>query len=580
MFRQSLLISTFLTFLWLVLQSSATSIANAKELAIDVAIPSSGKNVSDVTNPTALNIKVQIPSDGKGGPAPMTSLYSYLNAEPRITSLSLKVSEHGCVVGFDPMAFPFKPNDRFPSLTTIRLQGYGFHDLNGQIREQHSRATSGIRGLRSYLANEYDGYEWLRPKPLQRNIQQEGDNLRLWRKAMDWTLIEHLELRGVDLLTFFEQLTGGLNRLRKLKLWPPRFSQNNEGFFQAADAFLMSLTNLQSLSLHGYTGKANLTAILKKNAATLESVEIREWETSHWDTRPVLSPNQLLELNSICPDLKKLSIDVNRNGTWPLEVFDALSSFEKLQELRLNLELGTNQHAGESSDWLPRGLRNISSGEFRQPLYDAVSGSELFRYLKTKKGVILEKMGLSTIMSDLSAFAQFASSGVFSGQNVISLPDTTTVLDLAFKPYLFTQAMATNGWRAYWDPPDNADGSWSNSTAERIVKNHRAYYPVADSGPSGQLTNAILDHGWGSLEAVFDDGYDCTINEGGRSGQPVLKIADGRLDSSCLSQLKMQTGCDDLSKGWTEGCDSFFEQHKKPTLLRGIDRIRCGCEGC
>ncbi|KAL8677289.1 MAG: hypothetical protein Q9186_006276 [Xanthomendoza sp. 1 TL-2023] len=61
--------------------------------------------------------------------------------------------------------------------------------------------------------------------------------------------------------------------------------------------------------------------------------------------------------------------------------------------------------------------------------------------------------GLSNIMTDVNAFAKFASSTAFSGQEIPSLPAETEGLDLAFKTYLVTRAMAANEWLAYWGPP-------------------------------------------------------------------------------------------------------------------------------
>ncbi|KAL8813088.1 MAG: hypothetical protein Q9200_000555 [Gallowayella weberi] len=216
--------------------------------------------------------------------------------------------------------------------------------------------------------------------------------------------------------------------------------------------------------------------------------------------------------------------------------------------------------------------------------------------------------GLSSIMTDVNAFAKFASSTEFSGQEIPSLPTETEGLDLAFKTYLVTRAMSANEWLAYWGPPDNTDdGSWSNSTASSNAKkfvcnlksngicdtidsrgvprlcqpedwseytsntSHRAYYPThaANEPTSAAVANAIADKGWGSLEMVFDGGYNCSVNHpDGATTAVKVSGETGRLDFSCLSQLRVQDGCEKRGeRGWQLGCDKFFE---KSGVCRGL----------
>ncbi|KAL8976881.1 MAG: hypothetical protein Q9205_007208 [Flavoplaca limonia] len=230
--------------------------------------------------------------------------------------------------------------------------------------------------------------------------------------------------------------------------------------------------------------------------------------------------------------------------------------------------------------------------------------------LNGKVGEMLDR-GLAIIMTDVSTFAKFASSGSFSGPDAISIPKETAKLDLAFKAHLVTKAMSANDWWVYYGPPDNADGTWSNSTmesnAERYVCNttpkdnicdlidshgvppmcqpedwsiytsnvtHRAYYPSQQQGrndlPSAHLLHAIADNEWGSLEAMMDGAYDCEVNKGGPSPGSAFQISeDGRFSLTCLSQLHIVNGCPDVAtKGWQEGCNWFLERHKDPPLFR------------
>ncbi|KAL8689217.1 MAG: hypothetical protein Q9218_005069 [Villophora microphyllina] len=215
--------------------------------------------------------------------------------------------------------------------------------------------------------------------------------------------------------------------------------------------------------------------------------------------------------------------------------------------------------------------------------------------------------GLAAIMNDPLAFAKFASSGSFSGPEILSIPDEKNKLDLAFKTFLVTRAMSANDWWVYWGPPDAANGTWFNSTlesnAQRFVCNttpkggicdtidsrgvvplcqpehwgtytsnvtHRAYYPSQQHGkndpPSARLLHAIADNNWGTMETVFDGAYNCNVKNGGTSS-PVFSVSDaGHFDFSCLSQLEIKPGCDKLDEGWQEGCNFFFERHKVPVV--------------
>lgn len=158
--------------------------------------------------------------------------------------------------------------------------------------------------------------------------------------------------------------------------------------------FLATLPPLKSLSLNGYTGWLDLKLALGQSRSVLQRLESREWESSRAsEPRPVFIIERLKELNNVCPEIRELSIDINRDVTWPLDTFDALSAFENLEHLKVNLELGNDLHKGESSDYMPRRLRRVSEEDYRQPVFNAESGKKLFKYLRERKNwKALERM--------------------------------------------------------------------------------------------------------------------------------------------------------------------------------------------
>lgn len=240
--------------------------------------------------------------------------------------------------------------------------------------------------------------------------------------------------------------------------------------------------------------------------------------------------------------------------------------------------------------------------------------------LNARVGEMLDR-GLALIMHDPTAFTAFATpSGAFSGPEILSLPKETSRLDLALKTHLVAAAMAANDWTVFTGPPDNVEtNEWFNSTlasnAERFVCNvakaeegicdtidsrgvvplcqpedwssytspytHRAYYPSQGGGrnapPSARLLHAIVDNGWGTLDAILDGGYNCSLSNGGAGVSLRFKEGGGGIEFGCLAgRVRMENGCREVrEKGWREGCDFFFERHKKPPVVHPYGNVQC-----
>ncbi|KAL9594169.1 MAG: hypothetical protein Q9219_007182 [cf. Caloplaca sp. 3 TL-2023] len=201
--------------------------------------------------------------------------------------------------------------------------------------------------------------------------------------------------------------------------------------------------------------------------------------------------------------------------------------------------------------------------------------------------------GLTNIMDgqDTSVFANFASSGAFSGPELLSLPEQTKGLDLAFKTYLVTTAMAANDWQVMLGPPydenskfnstpksqganfncnykidtgvcDTLDskgvaptcqpGGWSEYTSPVSKRSYYANQKNGKNNPSsGAMVNAIVQKEWSALTLLFDGAYDCNRLDSGPKNKPIVSFTgDGRFNFNCLSQLEVHNGCkDDLTGG-------------------------------
>lgn len=176
--------------------------------------------------------------------------------------------------------------------------------------------------------------------------------------------------------------------------------------------------------------------------------------------------------------------------------------------------------------------------------------------------------GLYTIMSDVPSFNGFASSGLFSGPNNLSLPTDSNILALGLRTFILSRAMSANKWSAVTrddltmaDVANSVRGSggndckfgsnnictssdktthvfYSNSTA-------RAYEVVLDgAGPDPtSFMNDIVNKGWSNLEQLFDGAYNCSTAPGGSGiGKPLTVFNGTAINVACMSQLSISEG--------------------------------------
>ena len=271
------------------------------------------------------------------------------------------------------------------------------------------------------------------------------------------------------------------------------------------------------------------------------------------------------------------------------------------------LSIGIQQTPGVAKAIWPAGTASTQTFQI----------SELKLHLSKLDSSISDRLnaGLFAIMANTDEFIKFASSGAFSGgQDILNLPVQTSGLDIAFKTFLISSAMAQNQYVAFTGPPYSDDQKsklpgvngelyackvesngicdFADADAPRPNNNpaapagsgnnrplvggsrgqpkgwamytskdtKRAYHPQPqrdiDSGPSAPsnvVAGTLADGKWDATpEMVFDLGYEC-MRKGGPKGQPLVSIGnDGKFDFSCLSQLEVKDGC------VNDACAEFF----------------------
>ncbi len=203
--------------------------------------------------------------------------------------------------------------------------------------------------------------------------------------------------------------------------------------------------------------------------------------------------------------------------------------------------------------------------------------------------------GLRVVMSDLDSFLGFASTGSFSSNNMPSIAAETEGMDLALKTFLLTSAMTANdlgggiqflatGVAWLENPPEasqactiDASGLCGQNYWSSELSQAFNIEPLTDSAPNiADLMSWIEDSSGVTFSSVFDAAYKCTrdygdskdwnsLNNDGQGSPPLVNFgADGTLDMSCLSQLRMTVQC-----GAT--CPVNFRNRQCPFKIIGGD---------
>ena len=148
---------------------------------------------------------------------------------------------------------------------------------------------------------------------------------------------------------------------------------------------------------------------------------------------------------------------------------------------------------------------------------------------------------LKLIMSDVPTFVNFADSGMFSGHESLSLPNTTTGLDFALKTYMTSESLLQNGWFGAVMGTFTPEQTYSPSVFGPQCANVTGGVICSETGDSSQydqsgglfwsersnrqyllskhsgdaysypILNAINANGWADLATLFDGSYDCTF---------------------------------------------------------------------
>ncbi|KAJ4993598.1 hypothetical protein SVAN01_00652 [Stagonosporopsis vannaccii] len=313
----------------------------------------------------------------------MVSVHEALSQCPNITSLDLRVTLLGCSEWPDRWNFPFNYNggDSYPSLKKLRLDGYDFSSSD-DIRPPWQMPLQGMSNAEAWTFGLYDwirrGYwkPWLRaqiygypPTPPSKS------NLDLWLGAMNWSAIEELAIADCS-DEFVEKVPSHLRSLRWL-------ASTNISFVEA-----LPNNTLESLTWVGPHKRGDFDSILERQGAKLQELEFRDDEMGYSFMRRKFNMSIIPETAKY---LKHLSVNIPRNGSWPLESFRAIAQLSQLQSLVIYSNLQSecqrqmpDKYTREWSKWrMDHGDSYcIKEDRYQKPLLDEGNAEELYKFIK------------------------------------------------------------------------------------------------------------------------------------------------------------------------------------------------------
>ncbi|OCK75100.1 hypothetical protein K432DRAFT_386410 [Lepidopterella palustris CBS 459.81] len=370
---------------------------------------------------------------GKPGPfRHLSDVYAALTSCSNITSLDLTIGRYGgCDVDDGPWNFDFKPGDKFPELEELRIRGYDFDDY-WKWKQDRRDAGYDLSWTLEYtwmdmLTGNGPSRQVFPPKPTLPEPKREdylARNLDQWLSVMDWNLLQVLEVQdpGPGFLMRMSE-PGRLGRLRELKIvkrWHMFWdSEELEGWEDMSAKFIAGVgrgeetANEANSSTTALSTKlsttSNITSLILKDVVplstfvesllpiygpSLTTLSIR-YSPPCSDLPTYFNATTLTLLASTSPTLSTLTLDLPRNGSWPLAILDVLASIPNLQHLNAWLKPkycpyppGTydehdidfyNQRRYLCRRYLDEQI------ECAEPRLDAESAYDVFVYIREKK---------------------------------------------------------------------------------------------------------------------------------------------------------------------------------------------------
>jgi hypothetical protein len=318
----------------------------------------------------------------------MVSVHDALSHCPNISSLNLRVTPLGCSNWPDRWNLPLSYNggETYPALKRLRLEGYDFSSVE-DVRPPWQPHTVGegdsggwTFGLAAWIKKGYWKpwlWEQLYGYPPSRPAKS---NLDLWLNTMDWSRIEELAINNCrNSEKIAENLPAHLRSLAKLE-------STDISFIEA-----LPTNTLMDLTWVGRHKVGDLESILERHGTSLQRLEFRCNELSCPSMRNKFNISSLPKL---AQNITHISINIPRNGTWPLRDLKTLAALPQLRSLKIYSQLQSEcqrqKPEGYSRamwDYMKENGEEHCTGPERlhQPILDEATAEELWLHIKQGK---------------------------------------------------------------------------------------------------------------------------------------------------------------------------------------------------
>jgi hypothetical protein len=314
----------------------------------------------------------------------MHSVHDALRTCPNIKVLDLRVKGMGCSSFPSRYNFPFDPagGDTYPRLQTLRLDGYDFWSEKHGEQEPWLLPScwygSYLECTMDHLYWIYRGnwMSWIKWRMLPKE-QRGKSNGQLWVDAMDWSGIEEMAIEG-DVPRSLRNSAENFTSLRTLESTDWEFIE------------VLPEHKLTNLSWVGYIEGNDLVVPLQPQGKSLKYLEHRSPEIAGAPFYTGFEPNMLARLTM---QLEHLSMNIERNGTWPWEDLKQIAAVPTLRsadlwmgiqsECRKQYSDGNKYHRmyeeEYGKDWCQ------GEDQFQKPYLNDTAALEVFNYLREKK---------------------------------------------------------------------------------------------------------------------------------------------------------------------------------------------------
>jgi len=360
--------------LFLAINTTALSVHPPCPLSITARIPSN--DLPDASHPAVFQT--------------IEDVHVTLLRCPGVASLTLRIASLGCAVHPDRYSLPFDlaSGETYPPLESLSLEGYSFGDsewgrVSPPFETRLEYMYEWVYWVTSGKAKKW--WNWRKLPPEQRS----KTNIELWMDAMDFSKLKHLALLNHHhpsylATTRFPSLLSSLRSLTVVE------KNATEFILTLPQNSLEELRWIYPDAENDTIKHGTMAKIMEHVGSGLHTLELHTPEYPA-DVTPTLTPESLSLLPIWAPNLRNLTLDLNRregpeNTTWPLpELTSLASNLPDLVDLTVYFELGSAWRRAQDP-WEVTAYWSIEppdgENELAHPLLSEEAAVELFRALQ------------------------------------------------------------------------------------------------------------------------------------------------------------------------------------------------------